>query len=150
MSRDRGAATVWAAMATTALCAAFAVILAMGQAVVARHRAGSAADLAALAAAGHALRGPEAACARAAEVAGAQGAEVVRCAVVGEIVDVTARAAFGPYAPTVRSRAGPPDTPPGTGSPGWCPPTRPASPNPLGVVGGTSALRCPPPSPDRA
>lgn len=44
MNRDRGSATVWAAMATTALCAVFAVILAMGQAVVARHRAASAAD----------------------------------------------------------------------------------------------------------
>ncbi|MFD3483644.1 Rv3654c family TadE-like protein [Streptomyces sp. NPDC058665] len=109
MSRDRGSATVWAAMATTALCAVFAVVLAMGQAVVARHRAGSAADLAALAAAGHALRGAEAACARAAEVAGAQGAEVVRCALAGEIADVTARAGFGPYTPTARSRAGPPD-----------------------------------------
>lgn len=147
MSRDRGSATVWAAMATTALCAVFAVILAMGQAVVARHRAGSAADLAALAAAGHALRGPEAACARAAEVAGAQGAEVVRCAVAGEIADVTARAAFGPYAPAVRSRAGPPDTTPGTGSPAWCPPTHPARPNPLGVVGETGAPRCPPSRP---
>ncbi|MFD3917787.1 Rv3654c family TadE-like protein [Streptomyces sp. NPDC058595] len=115
MSRDRGSATVWAALATTALCAVFAVILAMGQAVVARHRAGSAADLAALAAAGHALRGAEAACARAAEVAGEQGAVVVRCAVAGEIADVTARADFGPYAPTVRSRAGPPDTLPASG-----------------------------------
>lgn len=109
MNGDRGSATVWAAMATTALCAVFAVILAMGQAVVARHRAGAAADLAALAAAGYALRGAEAACARAAEVAGAQGAEVVRCAMTGEIADVTARAGFGPYSPTVRSRAGPPD-----------------------------------------
>lgn len=115
MSRDRGSATVWAALATTALCAVFAVILAMGQAVVARHRAGSAADLAALAAAGHALRGAEAACARAAEVAGAQGAEVVRCAVAGGIADVTARADFGPYAPAVRSRAGPPDALPASG-----------------------------------
>ncbi|MEU0525331.1 Rv3654c family TadE-like protein [Streptomyces niveus] len=128
MSRDRGSATVWAAMATTALIAVFAVILAMGQAVVARHRAGSAADLAALAAAGHALRGAEAACARAAEVAGAQGAQVVRCAVVGEIADVTARADFGPYAPTVRSRAGPPDAlpasrPASTPTPGATPPS---------------------------
>ncbi|MET9554274.1 Rv3654c family TadE-like protein [Streptomyces sp. NPDC006645] len=112
MNRDRGSATVWAAVATTALCAVFAVILAMGQAVVARHRAGSAADLAALAAAGYAPRGAEAACARAAEVAGAQGARVVRCAMTGEIADVTARAGFGPYTPTVRARAGPPDAPP--------------------------------------
>ncbi|WP_329034690.1 flp pilus-assembly TadE/G-like family protein [Streptomyces sp. NBC_01725] len=124
MSRDRGSATVWAAMATTALIAVFAVVLAMGQAVVARHRAGSAADLAALAAAGHAPRGAQAACARAAEVAGAQGAEVVRCAVVGEVADVTARAGFGPYAPMVRSRAGPPDAEPASVSG----PTSPAAP----------------------
>ncbi|MEV6423397.1 Rv3654c family TadE-like protein [Streptomyces sp. NPDC051662] len=105
---DRGSATVWVAMAATALCAVFAVVLAMGQAVVARHRAGAAADLAALAAADHVLLGAADACRRAAEVAAAQGAEVVRCAVSGEIADVTARAAFGPYTPTVRARAGPP------------------------------------------
>ncbi|MFD9866890.1 Rv3654c family TadE-like protein [Streptomyces niveus] len=133
MSRDRGSATVWAAMATTALIAVFAVILAMGQAVVARHRAGSAADLAALAAAGHALRGAEAACVRAAEVAGAQGAQVVRCAVVGEIADVTARADFGPYAPTVRSRAGPPDALPASRPASM--PTPPSATAPVQVPG---------------
>lgn len=108
MNRDRGSATVWVAMATTTLCVVFAVVLAMGQAVVARHRAGAAADLAALAAADHALHGAAMACGKAAALARAQGAEVVRCAVAGEIADVTARARFGPYAPAVRSRAGPP------------------------------------------
>lgn len=138
MSRDRGSATVWAAMATTALIAVFAVVLAMGQAVVARHRAGSAADMAALAAAGHALRGAEAACARAAEVARAQGAQVVRCAVVGEIADVTARAGFGPYAPTVRSRAGPPDA---------LPAPRPAAPSATPPAPGRPASGLGPPPP---
>uniref|UniRef100_UPI0040572AA0 Rv3654c family TadE-like protein n=1 Tax=Streptomyces sp. SID1121 TaxID=3425888 RepID=UPI0040572AA0 len=57
MSGDRGSATVWAAMATTAMCVVFAVVLALGQAVAARHRAGGAADLAALGAAGRALQG---------------------------------------------------------------------------------------------
>lgn len=109
--RDRGSATVWVAMATTVLCAVFAVVLAMGQAVVARHRAGAAADLAALAAADRALDGTADACARAHQVARAQGAEVVRCAVTGEVADVTAVARFGPYAPTVRARAGPPGLP---------------------------------------
>ncbi|WP_445046914.1 Rv3654c family TadE-like protein [Streptomyces drozdowiczii] len=84
----------------------FAVVLALGQVVAARHRAGGAADLAALAAADRALEGA-AACESAEEVAGAQGAEVVRCAVQGEVADVTARVRFGPYAPEVRSRAGP-------------------------------------------
>lgn len=109
---DRGSATVWVAMAMTVLCAVFAVFLAMGQAVVARHRAGSAADLAALAAADRALQGEALACEEAAEVAQAQGAAVVRCAVRGEIADVTARSRFGPYDPEVRSRAGP-QAPPG-------------------------------------
>lgn len=133
-------ATVWVAMTTAALCAVFAVVLALGQVVVARHRAGGAADLAALAAADRALRGTEAACRAAEEVAGAQGAVVVRCAVQGEIADVTAQARFGPYTPTVRSRAGPPEavpgpsgspwTAPGSGSP--APPAPAAPPAPVG------------------
>ncbi|WP_405664081.1 flp pilus-assembly TadE/G-like family protein [Streptomyces sp. NBC_01166] len=106
--RDRGLATVWTAVTTTTLCVVFATVLALGQAVAARHRAGGAADLAALAAADQALRGAETACGAAGEVALAQGAEIVRCVVQGEIADVTARARFGPYAPEVRSRAGPP------------------------------------------
>ncbi|MFJ8882583.1 Rv3654c family TadE-like protein [Streptomyces sp. NPDC102402] len=104
-------ATVWVAVTTATLCAVFAMVLALGQAVAARHRAGGAADLAALAAADRALRGEETACRAADEVAAAQGAQIVRCWVRGEIADVTARARFGPYAPEVRSRAGPPVTP---------------------------------------
>ncbi|MGP3753335.1 Rv3654c family TadE-like protein [Streptomyces sp. IBSNAI001] len=111
-------ATVWVAVTTATLCAVFAMVLALGQAVSARHRAGGAADLAALAAADHALRGAEAACAAAGEVAEAQGAEIVRCGVKGEIADVAVRAHFGLYAPEVRSRAGPPEgSPPPTDLP---------------------------------
>ncbi|MEU0369071.1 Rv3654c family TadE-like protein [Streptomyces sp. NPDC006283] len=121
MKGDRGSATVWVAMATTVLCAVFAIVLAMGQVVVARHRAGAAADLAALAAADNALRGTAEACAKAAEVARAQDTEVVRCAVTGEIADVTARARFGPYAPAVRGRAGPPLSQEPPGPPGEVP-----------------------------
>ncbi|MEU8678989.1 Rv3654c family TadE-like protein [Streptomyces sp. NPDC048560] len=101
-------ATVWVAMSTATLCAVFAVVLALGQAVAARHRAGGAADLAALAAADRAFQGPAVACEAAGRVARAQQAVVVRCAVQGEIADVTARARFGPYEPEIRSRAGPP------------------------------------------
>ncbi|MFC5173370.1 MULTISPECIES: Rv3654c family TadE-like protein [Streptomyces] len=108
---DRGLATVWVAVTAATLCAVFAMVLALGQAVSARHRAGGAADLAALAAADQALRGAEVACAAAGKVASAQGADIVRCGVQGEIADVTARAQFGPYAPEVRSRAGPPEAP---------------------------------------
>ncbi|MCX5411716.1 Rv3654c family TadE-like protein [Streptomyces sp. NBC_00059] len=106
-SGDQGLATVWVAVTTATLCAVFAMVLALGQAVAARHKAGGAADLAALAAADRALLGAETACGAATKVAVAQGAEVVRCAVQGEIADVTALARFGPYAPEVRSRAGP-------------------------------------------
>ncbi|MER5768114.1 Rv3654c family TadE-like protein [Streptomyces sp. NPDC001985] len=105
---DEGSATVWVVVGVAALCAVFAVVLALGQAVATRHRAGASADLAALAAADHALPGRDVACAKAGEVARAQGAEVVRCVLVGEIAEVTARVRFGPYAPEVRSRAGPP------------------------------------------
>ncbi|MGG7614414.1 Rv3654c family TadE-like protein, partial [Streptomyces sp. ZG43] len=57
--RDRGAATVWAAVASAALCAVFAALLAMGHAVAVRHQAGGVADLAALAAADHWGEGEE-------------------------------------------------------------------------------------------
>ncbi|MFG2148250.1 Rv3654c family TadE-like protein [Streptomyces sp. NPDC048696] len=109
---DQGFAAVWVAVAVSALCVVFAGVLALGQAVAARHRAGGAADLAALAAADRALWGTTDACGAAARVAGAQGGEVVRCAVTGEIADVTVRARFGPYGPAVRSRAGPAAPPP--------------------------------------
>ncbi|MFD7146842.1 MULTISPECIES: Rv3654c family TadE-like protein [Streptomyces] len=111
LGADRGMATVWVAVTAAGLCTVFAVVLALGQAVAARHRAGGAADLAALAAADRALEGVVVACETARRVALAQGAELVRCAVHGEIADVTARSEFGPYLPTVRARAGPPADP---------------------------------------
>ena len=101
-------ATVWVAVTTVALCAVFALVLELGQAVTARHRAGGAADLAALAAADRALEGSEAACEAAGRVALAQKAVLVRCSVQGEIADVVARSSLGRYAPAVRARAAPP------------------------------------------
>ncbi|MFD6422137.1 pilus assembly protein TadG-related protein, partial [Streptomyces sp. NPDC060198] len=53
-------ATVWVALTVATLCTVCVVILALGQAVAARHRAGGAADLAALAAADRALHGSRA------------------------------------------------------------------------------------------
>ncbi|MEV7458808.1 Rv3654c family TadE-like protein [Streptomyces rubiginosohelvolus] len=146
---DRGVATVWVAVTAAGLCTVFAVVLALGQAVAARHRAGGAADLAALAAADRALEGAEAACEAARRVALAQDAAVVRCAVQGEIADVTARAGFGPYLPTVRARAGPP-TGPSAGAPTDPPvraPTDPPVPAPAGSPGGPpEGLRVRPPA----
>ncbi|MFC9796734.1 Rv3654c family TadE-like protein [Streptomyces sp. NPDC127584] len=100
-------ATAWVAFAACALCVVFGAVLALGQAVAARHRAGGAADLAALAAADRALWGEAEACAAASRVAAAQGAELVGCAVRGDLAEVAARVVGGPYRPEVRSRAGP-------------------------------------------
>ncbi|WP_221354877.1 Rv3654c family TadE-like protein [Streptomyces beigongshangae] len=104
---DRGSATVWTVGALAVLCVVFGAVLAMGQAVVVRHRAGGAADLAALAAADHWTVGGTKACARADRVARAQDTRVVRCAVSGDIADVTVAAGRGPLTAEVRSRAGP-------------------------------------------
>ncbi|MFJ4644524.1 Rv3654c family TadE-like protein [Streptomyces bobili] len=89
------------------LCVVFGAVLALGQAVLARHRAASGADLAALAVADHWTDSSEAACARADRLARAQGARLVRCVVVGEVSDVTAAAGRGPFTVEVRARAGP-------------------------------------------
>jgi secretion/DNA translocation related TadE-like protein len=104
MTSDRGSATVWTALVGVVLCVVVGALLAMGHAIAARHRAGGAADLAALAAADHALLGQSQACSLAARVDAAQGARLLRCSVLGEIADVTA--AVGPA--HARSRAGPP------------------------------------------
>ncbi|MFB7367701.1 Rv3654c family TadE-like protein [Streptomyces hydrogenans] len=130
---DRGAASVWTAFAACALCVVFGAVLALGQAVAARHRAGGAADLAALAAADRALWGEAEACAAADRVAAAQGAELVRCGVAGAEAEVTARVVVGAWAPTVRARAGPgPQSHPPVRAPG---PAEPGPPRgPLGGV----------------
>ncbi|MFG2789927.1 Rv3654c family TadE-like protein [Streptomyces sp. NPDC048419] len=104
---DRGSATVWSLGAIAVLCVVFGVVLALGQAVVVRHRAAGAADLAALAAADHWADGGPAACARAGRQARTQGSRLVRCVVVGEISDVTAASGRGPFTAEVRARAGP-------------------------------------------
>nr|WP_244190701.1 Rv3654c family TadE-like protein [Streptomyces caeruleatus] len=119
MRSDRGSATVWSVGAITVLCVVFGVVLALGHAVVTRHRAAGGADLAALAAADHWAEGAAAACDRAERVAGAQGVRLVRCVLVGEVSDVTAASGRGPFAAEVRARAGPagPAGPVGTTEP---------------------------------
>lgn len=126
--RDRGSATVWSLGVIALLCAVFGVVLALGHAVVVRHRAAGGADLAALAAADHWAEGDAAACDRAERVAGAQGVRLVRCAIVGETSDVTAASGRGPFTAEIRSRAGPagpvPTRPPAP------PPVRPRAVSP--------------------
>ncbi|MGW0841031.1 Rv3654c family TadE-like protein [Streptomyces sp. NPDC002787] len=105
---DRGSATVWAVGAIAALCVVFGAVLALGQAFVIRHQASAAADLAALAAADHWMKGSEGACATAERVARAQGGRLVHCEVEGEVSDVTAASGTGPLTAEARARAGPP------------------------------------------
>ncbi|MEU0189181.1 Rv3654c family TadE-like protein [Streptomyces afghaniensis] len=119
---DQGSATVWSVGAIAVLCVVFGVVLALGQAVVIRHRAAGGADLAALAAADHWAEGGTAACARAGRVARAQGVRLVRCEVVGEVSDVTAASGRGPFTAEVRARAGPPSAPLGLPSAAPAPP----------------------------
>ncbi|MFD5311549.1 Rv3654c family TadE-like protein [Streptomyces ardesiacus] len=109
---DRGSATVWSVAAIAVLCLVFGVVLALGQAVVARHRAAGGADLAALAVADHWAEGGTAACDRADRVARAQGTRLVRCALTGQVSDVTAASGRGPFTAEIRARAGPAATPP--------------------------------------
>ncbi|WP_370268955.1 Rv3654c family TadE-like protein [Streptomyces sp. V4I8] len=133
---DRGSATVWSVGAIAVLCVVFGVVLALGHAVVTRHRAAGGADLAALAAADHWAEGGTAACDRAERVARAQGVRLVRCVLAGEVSDVTAASGRGPFAAQVRARAGPAG-PPGT--------TLPMRPPPFGSTE-TDDLRTGPPS----
>ncbi|MFE9178285.1 Rv3654c family TadE-like protein [Streptomyces sp. NPDC007126] len=133
---DRGSATVWSVGAIAVLCLVFGVVLALGQAVVARHRAAGGADLAALAAADRWAGGGTAACDRAERVARAQGVRLVRCALTGQVSDVTAASGTGPFTAEVRARAGPasatppaPIVPPAPPGP-MAPPMPPAPPSP--------------------
>ncbi|MFJ3985658.1 Rv3654c family TadE-like protein [Streptomyces fungicidicus] len=85
----------------------FGVVLALGHAVVVRHRAAGGADLAALAAADHWPEGGTEACARADRVARAQNARLVRCVLTGEVSDVSVESGRGPFTVEIRARAGP-------------------------------------------
>lgn len=109
---DAGAATVLVLALAGILAVTGATVLGATQAVAARHRAGSAADLAALAAAARWDEGERQACARAARVAAAQGARVSRCHRLGEVVEVTAEVPLPGWLARVRpvgvtARAGP-------------------------------------------
>ncbi|WP_406091538.1 Rv3654c family TadE-like protein [Kitasatospora purpeofusca] len=113
---DTGSATVWLLAGVLLGCVAFTAALSLGVVVGARHRAESAADLAALAAADRLLVDADGGCARARAVAVAQAAAVVSCVadlpadaveVVAE-VPVTGLPVRLPVGPArARARAGP-------------------------------------------
>lgn len=85
MRDDRGAGTAFAAFALLALLLLAAAGIEIGGAVAARHRAQSAADLAALAAAGQMVLGVDG-CAAARRLADRNGGRLVVCSVAGSDV----------------------------------------------------------------
>ncbi|MFI5835084.1 Rv3654c family TadE-like protein [Micromonospora sp. NPDC051300] len=109
---DRGGATV----CLLALGLVFVLVglfgAGLGAARCARHQARVAADFGALAGAGRALDGPDAACGRAATLVAANGGRLTGCRTDGLDVIVTAQVRVAPLpglvrAATATSRAGP-------------------------------------------
>lgn len=108
---DRGSATIFICIALAALLAVMMLGIHFGAVVLARHRAESAADLAALAGAAAVLQGDGVACDRALELTAANGAALETCEVIDLDIRVTATlsVAIGPFQGTAtgRARAGP-------------------------------------------
>lgn len=111
-ARDHGAATIWTAGAVAALLGITTLVVWLGSAAATRHRAESAADLAALAAAAFAVEGVQVACGKAGWVADRMRVELRACRLDGwnAQVEITAAppgvlAGFGPA--EARARAGP-------------------------------------------
>jgi secretion/DNA translocation related TadE-like protein len=113
---DSGVATIWTAMAVAALTGVAVLGCWLGAAVLARHRAESAADLGALAAASHAAEGPTRACERARWIADRMAVSLLTCRWqrLDAFVEVRAPSlGFGGLpGPSARARAGPTGQPP--------------------------------------
>jgi secretion/DNA translocation related TadE-like protein len=109
---EQGSASVWAAGGIAALLLLVALVVGIGSAAETRHRAESAADLAALAAAAYVTSGEEQACARAGWVAQRMRVELTGCRLAGWEVEVELAARppnllLGFGSATARARAGP-------------------------------------------
>lgn len=107
---DRGAATIWAVSAIAGLMSVTVFGLYLGAALVARHQAESAADLAALAGAGSAVFGESYACAQARRVTDRMGVHLTSCQTRGPDVLVVATATANLTtltSATAHARAGP-------------------------------------------
>ena len=90
-AEESGSGTVLMLMASAVVLAIGLCLAALGCVAVARHRAASAADLAALAAYAHVLEGQPSACRAAAAVLTPVGAELVACAIVDGVAEVSAQ-----------------------------------------------------------
>ncbi|WP_051266294.1 Rv3654c family TadE-like protein [Nakamurella lactea] len=119
---DGGYATVLTAIGGAALLALLIIALQIGGAVIARHRAEGAADLAALAGATAVQSGTGSACQRAGAIAAANGGSVLSCELSGSdvLVVVVVRNQLLPAVGSAqgRARAGPVVSGEGERSPG--------------------------------
>ncbi|MGH3342160.1 MAG: Rv3654c family TadE-like protein [Carbonactinosporaceae bacterium] len=111
-SADAGSGTVWVLLLVSVVWAVGTFTLALGQALSARHRAGGAADLAALAAAERVVDGRSQACGAAERVVRANDAHLVACAIQGDVADVLVEVPFPALLEVLppsraRARAGP-------------------------------------------
>ncbi len=109
--RDRGVATVYACLGCVLLLMVTGMGVQLGAGVLARQRAETAADLAALAGAAKVLHGPDVACQAAVAVASANDAALETCLMTGTdvLVTVSVQLRAGPMngSATSRARAGP-------------------------------------------
>jgi secretion/DNA translocation related TadE-like protein len=117
--RDRGSVTVWAAALVALIWLGCSAGLLYGGAVIGRHRAETAADLSALAAAARVPDGAPTACRMAASIAARNGGALRSCRVLGGDVEVAVSrpvslAGLGVRTTIARARAGPV---PGVGMP---------------------------------
>lgn len=117
-SDDRGAGAVLVLSMAALLTLVSATAAALIAVAVARQRAAAVADLAALAAAQHALEGPAAACGWAGRTTAADAGRLLSCRLTGDIAEVTVEVRpSGPLgrlgAARSRARAGPASSAPG-------------------------------------
>jgi secretion/DNA translocation related TadE-like protein len=123
---DRGSGSVLVLALGTLVVLSTVVGVVRGGAVVARHRADAAADLAALAAAAEVIDGAAAACGVAEEIAAENGARMSGCVVTGSVVEVLVErplplGRFGGWRARARARAGPGRGAPSSGDSGPAP-----------------------------
>lgn len=109
---EEGAATVLVIALAVVVCSATMLVLAVAVLTVTRHRAESAADLAALSAARHAMEGERAACTVAQKAVAAQAARLEKCRLDGLDIVLTVAvtppgrlAGFGDLRATARAGA---------------------------------------------
>jgi secretion/DNA translocation related TadE-like protein len=112
LTMERGSASIWAAGGIAAVLLLVALTMGLGAAAHTRHRAASAADLAALAAAGRSTAGQQAACAQAGWVADRMRVQLTACRIKGWDAEVEVAAQppdllIGFGTATARARAGP-------------------------------------------